>query len=134
MKTVAIWKYLQRIQQELQHGTLRTQDDAINALRDYVERAQAARLFPSFLYPQFQEIFTYYNGTMLPRLNLCSEDKQTTRAGFEHTLQQIAIQEQTARQRETQIKNGLQRCKAGDVTSLKDLTGRKGLTDITLIN
>lgn len=111
-----IWKHFQRVQQELKTGTCDTQDTAIAALHDHLDRSPAL-VYPSFLYPLLIELLTFYGRTILPSLGISEGDQRIVRAVFAQTIARLQTQDQAAKALENTLKQFFLNVKSGSFTT-----------------
>lgn len=117
---MSIWRHLQRVQQELNTGSLETQDIAISALQEYLDES-CAELFPSYVYPQVREILQFYDVHVLPHLGLSEKDQKIVHTGIEHTISNLRRQEQIAQRFEVRCKRLFLEIKTGKIPALADV-------------
>ena len=115
-----IWEQLRRVQHQLKHGSLDTQDEAINDLQHQLEES-CFSLFPSFLYPQLVDVLNFYCTDILPRLSMSDKDQQSVQEGFERTIFRLNTQEQIAKDQERRFKQFFHQVKSGLFTSVQEI-------------
>ena len=121
MHTSDLWKHVQRVQQELRHGSFDSQDEAMNTLHIHLDEPCVA-LFPSFVYPHLVEVLRFYCREMLPRLIMSSdEERQDIRASIERTINRLKNQESLAKDLEARFKQMFLQVRSGMVKSVEDV-------------
>ena len=117
---MSIWRHLQRVRQELNTGSLETQDIAISALQEYLDES-CAELFPSCVYPQLRDVLQFYNVHVLPSLGLSEKDQKIVHTGIDSTITNLNQQEQIAQRFEVRCKRLFLEIKTGQLPALADV-------------
>jgi len=120
MDSSGVWELLQNIQHELRLGSLETQDEAITELQNYLEEFSSI-IFPSFIYPLLESVFSYHSTNILPSLLLSDEDRQVVQEGFERTLCRLKAQEEISKDLEAKLKRMFNQAKAKELRSVKEV-------------
>ena len=115
-----IWEKLRQVQHELKHGSLETQDEATNDVQHFLDNS-CTSLFPSNLYPQCVDVLKFYCISILPRLSMSDEDRQSVCRNFERTIYRLNTQETIAKALEAQFKQMFSQIRSGKIISVEHL-------------